>query len=222
VYKVFQGNNDARLSIEDPNNPDNDVSGGTREIHLIFKSFSRAFQSLKERMVSSALSGDTKASILQSIIAANYEEYTLQRSQLRAVFDTHPRFAQYRRAPTPPPPPPESPPPPPADVAPLPPNLPAKPPSAKSSKSKAPSAPASEDSKDKMTKAQRRQQASRERADRLRLLRPDIPAIPDSVSNELALSLGGYKSQSEMDRDLASRRREMRKRTRENSLQSVK
>jgi non-canonical poly(A) RNA polymerase PAPD5/7 len=206
VYKGFQGNNDARLSIEDPNNPDNDVSGGTREIHLIFKSFSKAFQLLKERMVSSAVSGDTKASILQSIIAANYEEYTEQRSQLRAVFETHPRFAQYRRAPTPPPPPPESPPPPPADLAPPPPNLPAKPPSAKSSK--APPAPASKDSKEKMTKMQRKQQASRERAARLRRLRPDISAIPNSISNEQALSLGGYKSQSEMDKDLASRERE--------------
>ncbi|GFF31857.1 poly(A) RNA polymerase cid14 [Aspergillus udagawae] len=206
VYKGFQGNNDARLSIEDPNNPDNDVSGGTREIQLIFKSFSKAFQLLKERMVSSAVSGDTKASILQSIIAANYEEYTEQRSQLRAVFETHPRFAQYRRAPTPPPPPPESPPPPPADLAPPPPNLPTKPPSAKSSK--APPAPASKDSKEKMTKMQRKQQASRERAARLRRLRPDIPAIPNSISNEQALSLGGYKSQSEMDKDLASRERE--------------
>jgi non-canonical poly(A) RNA polymerase PAPD5/7 len=206
VYKGFQGNNDARLSIEDPNNPDNDVSGGTREIHLIFKSFSKAFQLLKERMVSSAVSGDTKASILQSIIAANYEEYTEQRSQLRAVFETHPRFTQYRRAPTPPPPPPESPPPPPADLAPPPPNLPAKPPSAKSSK--APPAPASKDSKEKMTKMQRKQQASRERAARLRRLRPDISAIPNSISNEQALSLGGYKSQSEMDKDLASRERE--------------
>jgi non-canonical poly(A) RNA polymerase PAPD5/7 len=212
VYKGFQGNNDARLSIEDPNNPDNDVSGGTREIHLIFRSFSRAFQLLKERMVSAAVSGDTKASILQSIIAANYEEYAQQRSQLRAVFETHPRFAQYRRAPTPPPPPPESPPPPPADLSPLPPNLPAKPPSAKSSK--APPAPASKDSKDskdskeKMTKMQRKQQASRERAARLRRLRPDISAIPNSISNEQALSLGGYKTQSEMDRDLASREKE--------------
>lgn len=185
------------------------MSGGTREIHLIFRSFSRAFQLLKERMVSSAVSGDTKASILQSIIAANYEEYTQQRAHLRAVFETHPRFAQYRRAPTPPPPPSESPPPPPADLAPLPPNLPAKPPSAKSSK--APPAPASKDSKgskEKMTKMQRKQQASRERAARLRRLRPDIPAIPNSISNEQALSLGGYKTQSEMDRDLASREKE--------------
>jgi non-canonical poly(A) RNA polymerase PAPD5/7 len=155
-------------------------------------------------MVSAAVSGDTKASILQSIIAANYDEYAQQRSQLRAVFETHPRFAQYRRAPTPPPPPPESPPPPPADLAPLPPNLPAKPPPAPASKD----SKDSKDSKEKMTKMQRRQQASRERAARLRRLRPDISAIPNSISNEQALSLGGYKTQSEMDRDLASREKE--------------
>lgn len=181
------------------------MSGGTREIALIFRAFSRAFQRLKERMVSSAVSGDSKASILEAIIGANYDEYAEQRSQLRKVFDTHPRFAQYRRVPTPPPPPPREPPPS-MEPAPLPPSLPAKPGSRKSA-----AAPPPQDPKDKLTKMQRKQQASRERADCLKLLRPDIPGIPDTISNEQALSLGGYQNQSEMDRDLASRKREMKK-----------
>ena len=61
-----------------------------------------------------------------------------------------------------------------------------------------------------MTKLQRKQQASRERAARLKRLRPDLPSVPDSITNEQALIVGGYKSQSDMDRDLANREKEMK------------
>ncbi|KAK1138975.1 hypothetical protein N8T08_001619 [Aspergillus melleus] len=190
VYQV-KGNND-RLSIEDPNNADNDISGGTREIALIFKSFSEAYRVLKERMVSSALSGQTRCSILETIIAANYDEYTEQRWQLREIFQTNPRFAQYHQPPTPPPPPQASPPPPP----PLPSNSP-------------PSTRPSQEPKEKQTKMQRKQQASRERATRLRRLRPDISSIPSSISNARAMEIGGYKTQSEMDKDLTLKEKEL-------------
>ncbi|KAI9924118.1 hypothetical protein MW887_007358 [Aspergillus wentii] len=180
-------NNNARLSIEDPNNPDNDISGGTREIELIFKSFSKAHQLLKGRMISTAMSGSNGSSILDTIIAANYDEYTEQRWQLREVFETHPRFAQYHQAPTPPPPPG----PPPADPAPPPPPL--------------PNSPPPQEPKEKLSKLQRKQQASRERAARLKKLRPDIASVPKSISNEQAISLGGYGTQSEMDKDLMLR-----------------
>lgn len=92
--------------IEDPNNPDNDISGGTKEIALVFRTFSQAFTTLSKRMAQLANAGDSKDSILGSIIAANYEEYMIQRFQLREVYDTSRRFAIYRN----PPPPPSSPP----------------------------------------------------------------------------------------------------------------
>jgi non-canonical poly(A) RNA polymerase PAPD5/7 len=38
-------------------------------------------------------------SILQTILAANYDEYTEQRFQLRYVFDNSEQFAQYRDPP---------------------------------------------------------------------------------------------------------------------------
>lgn len=95
-----------RLMIEDPNNPDNDISGGTKEIALVFRTFSQAFTTLSRRMVQLADSPDSGASILGSIIAANYEEYMIQRYQLREVFESSSRFAIYRN----PPPPPSSPP----------------------------------------------------------------------------------------------------------------
>ncbi|CAI7611092.1 unnamed protein product [Penicillium pancosmium] len=100
------GNRD-RLTIEDPNNPDNDISGGTKEIALVFRTFSQAFTILSRRMVELANSEDTKGSILGSIIAANYEEYMIQRFQLREVYESASRFDIYRN---PPPPPVSSPP----------------------------------------------------------------------------------------------------------------
>ncbi|KAF7718353.1 Uncharacterized protein PECH_001053 [Penicillium ucsense] len=103
-----------RLSIEDPNNPANDISGGTKEVELIFRTFRSAYWNLRDRMDWINDHGKRDASILDAIIAANYDEYLDQRDQLRRIFDTAPQFAKYRQPPPPPPPlPAESPPPPP-------------------------------------------------------------------------------------------------------------
>lgn len=73
----------------------------------MFRTFSQAFTILSRRMVELANSEDTKGSILGSIIAANYEEYMIQRFQLREVYESASRFDIYRN---PPPPPVSSPP----------------------------------------------------------------------------------------------------------------
>lgn len=190
VYKPNKGHNEVRLAIEDPNNPSNDISGGTREIGLVLRSFSDANRRLRERMLALANGMPDSGSILGTIIAANYDEYTQQRWQLRRVFETNPRFASYHH----PPPPPSEPLPPPPPSNPFPP-APAPPPL---------------DAPGKQTKHQKRQQASQDRATRLRRLRPDLPYVPDSVSNDQALKLGGYKTQSAMDRDLVIREKAMR------------
>ncbi|PWY69566.1 putative topoisomerase family protein TRF4 [Aspergillus heteromorphus CBS 117.55] len=193
--KIYQqSNNNPRLSIEDPNNADNDISGGTREIALIFRAFSDAYRRLKARMVSTAMSGTPEASILDTIIAANYDEYAEQRWQLREIFDSDPRFARLRR-PSSPPLPPQAPPPPVATAPPPPPVRSNSP----------PTGPKSRAQREKATKQQKKQQAARERAARLKRLRPDIPSIPYSINNDQALSLGGYATQSDMDRDLIMR-----------------
>ncbi|KAJ6109528.1 hypothetical protein N7486_001763 [Penicillium sp. IBT 16267x] len=101
-----------RLMIEDPNNSSNDISGGTREIGLIFRAFSEAHRALKSRL-ETFKEGNSKASMLDAIIAANFDEYTDQRRQLRYVYDTADQFAKYRNVPPPPPPVPEAPAPPP-------------------------------------------------------------------------------------------------------------
>ncbi|KAL4808470.1 hypothetical protein BDV18DRAFT_100276 [Aspergillus unguis] len=208
VYGVYKANNGPRLSIEDPNNPDNDISGGTREIGLVFKSFADAFKLIKERLLSSAMSGNTNESILGTIIAANFDEYTELRWQLRELFDNDAKFAPYRQTLTPPPPPYS--PPPATEPAPPPPSsnpshpLPSKPPTGpKKAKTKEPKE--SKESKEKLTKVQKKKQASKDRAARLKRLRPDLSRVPPSISNDEALKLGGYKTQSEMDKDLIMR-----------------
>jgi len=62
---------------------------------LIFRAFRDAYDSLNRRMHEVALSNEPK-SILQSIIAANYDEYIEQRFQLRYVYENSEQFAQYR------------------------------------------------------------------------------------------------------------------------------
>ncbi|KAL3445712.1 hypothetical protein BJX65DRAFT_296794 [Aspergillus insuetus] len=196
-------NNKPRLCIEDPNNPDNDISGGTREVPLIFKSFAEAYRLLQERMVSMADS-DLAAgeSILCAIIAANYDEYRESRSQLRDVFESDPRFRHHLQPSTPPPPPPQSPPPPPPTSSKSSHPLPARPPLG----SKKPQEQKEKSSKkDRISKNQKKKQASQDRSVRLRRLRPDIKKIPASISNEEAIALGGYSTQSEMDKDLLMR-----------------
>lgn len=198
VYRVYKENNNARLSIEDPNNSQNDISGGTREVALIFRSFSDAYRALMQRMACLCSQGSGQGSILGSIIEANYDEYMRQRWQLRNVFDNNPRFASYRQ----PPPPPPNDPPPTTHITPPPPPPPA-----------CDSLPAENSQTEqgpKLSKLQRKKHASRERATRLRRLRPDLPHIPESISNEQALQLGGYKSQSEMDRDLIAREKSLK------------
>ncbi|KAJ5481374.1 hypothetical protein N7475_000186 [Penicillium sp. IBT 31633x] len=92
------GNPD-RLTIEDPNNADNDISGGARAIDLILGTFASAHTTLKNRM--KYLVRGPSGSILGPIIAANFEKYTEQRNQLRRVFMTEKRFAGHRVPPPP-------------------------------------------------------------------------------------------------------------------------
>ncbi|KAJ6013307.1 hypothetical protein N7540_007898 [Penicillium herquei] len=113
VNKTFE--NRDRLMIEDPNNPDNDISGGTKEIPLIFHTFKQAHRVLRDVMLRyHTLPPGT--SILEKIIAANFDEYDQQRFQLFEVYQNAPQFDQYRLAPPPPPSeaPPSIPPPPPS------------------------------------------------------------------------------------------------------------
>ncbi|KAJ6144088.1 PAP/25A-associated [Penicillium samsonianum] len=215
------GNPD-RLTIEDPNNADNDISGGARAIDLILGTFASAHTTLKNRMEHLALIRGPSKSILGPIIAANFEKYTEQRNQLRRVFMTENRFAGHR---VPPPPPSE-----PYHVSGVhsaPRSLPVGPPlirttvipvqrtinnARKSKDARAePEDISDEYSSDtklvKPRKARVGRHARRWRAARMKCLRPDLKNLPSSITVKQALWHGGYATNGEMKRDLSSRER---------------
>lgn len=163
-------------------------------------------------MIFAARSGSKEISFLDTIIAGRYDEYIEQRDHLRSIFENDTRFEPYRRPPSPPPPPP------PADsdseseynppdvvTAAPPPPPPQIPPAAPQGKPK--------NLPYKQEKRRKKLQASRDRSVRLKRLRPDIAAqVPTSVSVSHAMVLGGYKTVSEMDRDLAAREKQLKAR----------
>jgi non-canonical poly(A) RNA polymerase PAPD5/7 len=197
--------NRPRLAIEDPNNNYNDISVGTKEIDLILECFSRAYDALKDRMVSLATSKPTSprkdACFLDTILSACYDEYTEQRVHLRTVFESDPRFAEYYGHLTPPPPPSESEYDPEDAPVPAPPPLPASPPPLQS---KPKLNRAAKRKVKPLPKKNRKALASLDRATRLKQLLPELAhTIPESISAQEAFTLSGYQSQSEFDSDLS-------------------
>ena len=166
---------------------------GTKEILKILKSFADAHGRLKKNLVSAAFEqSKTSTSLLGSILGANYESYESQRQKLYEVFRNDPIFAQFWQ----PPPPADSPPP----ASPPPPPPPEETNGRVTKKG---------NSTIDLSKLSKKQMNSYERANRLRLLRTDIKVVPDLVTVEQAVELGGYASVSELDRDLSAREKAM-------------
>jgi len=84
AYKNLQ-----RLSIIDPNNPENDIAGGSSNFYTVAEEFSRAHHQLCERMQSIALEDKTK-SILFPILAGNYSTFEAQRDRMEELSRTKP------------------------------------------------------------------------------------------------------------------------------------
>ncbi|KAK8036229.1 hypothetical protein PG993_008843 [Apiospora rasikravindrae] len=81
-----------RLSIIDPNNPANDISGGSSNFPVIRRHFKDAYETLQERMAELPRSnGDPKAqvhgysTILAPIFAGNYESFKRQRDFMQLL-----------------------------------------------------------------------------------------------------------------------------------------
>ncbi|KAJ5178110.1 uncharacterized protein N7500_000809 [Penicillium coprophilum] len=215
--KGYYFGNPDRLTIEDPNNRDNDISGGTKEIGLIFRAFSNAHTALRNRMEYLALVQGPNKSILEPIIAANFDEYIEQRFQLRQVLHLRLR----RRDPPPaneasPPPPP-----PPADGtrSPMPTAAARKPATKPKGKLKgtksepedisSDEAPESEPKSAKARKGETRRQLCQERAARLKRLRPDLTKLPNTLSLRQARRHAGYETDEQMNADLDRREQEL-------------
>ncbi|KAG5301743.1 Poly(A) RNA polymerase cid14 [Histoplasma ohiense] len=189
---VYQANKQQRLAILDPNNPHNDISGGTKEIPLIFRAFADAYQTLKQELVHAAFSPrKDMSSFLGLVVGANYESYDRQRAHLASLCENDPRFTHFFQ-----PPPPDSPPPEAPEVPPPPP--PEEPPivTAKGNEHN--------DDSSQAPKLSKKQSAALDRANRLRKLRPTLK-VPKFVNLEAAVKIGGYSSIAEMDRDLCRR-----------------
>ncbi|EXJ90525.1 hypothetical protein A1O1_03628 [Capronia coronata CBS 617.96] len=205
---------DGRLTIVDPNRPDNNISGGTRLIDDIINCFSLAHQTLLSRLESygDQSSQGRAQSLLECLIGGNFTMYETQR---QIMFNLSPAGSLI----------------PPSDGS----NLPPRPiatvkgepttvagPS-KKQKTK-PSVATKEKTDTKMknsdsstseeNSAPRTKKAnkSEKRANRLKRLRPDLaPLIRRTITKPEAVRLGGYTSQDAMERDLQAREAAMQK-----------
>jgi non-canonical poly(A) RNA polymerase PAPD5/7 len=72
------------LSIIDPNNPGNDISGGSQNFPQIKACFAEAYKLLQERIEQIAR-GEKHDSILEVILGGNYAQFREQRNYLRKV-----------------------------------------------------------------------------------------------------------------------------------------
>jgi len=69
------------LSIQDPNRPENNISGGSHKAWEVFAAFRAAHRVLKDR-IDSKSSG---RSILECILGGNYETYIMQRRHMQTL-----------------------------------------------------------------------------------------------------------------------------------------
>ena len=65
----------------DPNKPDNDISGGSREVSLIFDRFARAHQEILQ-----AMKMPGRISLLDWPLGGNYESFAVQRNHLLSLY----------------------------------------------------------------------------------------------------------------------------------------
>ena len=79
---VYQENKADRLAIIDPNKPENDISGGSRSVSMIFDRFSRAHEEL---MI--AMRSPYRISLLDWMLGGDYENFTWQRDHLQDLYE---------------------------------------------------------------------------------------------------------------------------------------
>lgn len=80
---MYQENKADRLAIIDPNKPDNDISGGSKNVMFIFDRFARGYTEIRAAM------GDAhRPSLLDWLLGGNYESFRIQRARLLDLYDT--------------------------------------------------------------------------------------------------------------------------------------
>ncbi|KAF2852789.1 hypothetical protein T440DRAFT_391414 [Plenodomus tracheiphilus IPT5] len=73
------------LSIQDPNRPDNNISGGSHKAQDVFKAFAMAHRILEDRMAASRSGQDIGGSILGCVLGGNYQTYIAQRRLMKSL-----------------------------------------------------------------------------------------------------------------------------------------
>lgn len=76
--------NPDRLSVIDPNNPANDISGGSLNYPQIRACFAEAYKSLQDKLLRVA-AGEKFDSILEVILGGDYTTFREQRDYLRKL-----------------------------------------------------------------------------------------------------------------------------------------
>lgn len=87
-----------KMTIEDPNRPDNDITGGTTGIRLIVYCFGRAYEALHQKMwgLRQAEFAERQGqNILWTILGGDYSSFDQQRERMRQVYE---RRCGYDRA----------------------------------------------------------------------------------------------------------------------------
>ncbi|KAF1978407.1 hypothetical protein BU23DRAFT_651147 [Bimuria novae-zelandiae CBS 107.79] len=74
-----------RLAIQDPNNPTNNLSGGSHSVDKVFKLFTWVHRVLEERMRTVHMSSVHDLSLLESILGGNYTKYHDQRATMDKI-----------------------------------------------------------------------------------------------------------------------------------------
>ncbi|WPH02775.1 Hypothetical protein R9X50_00564300 [Acrodontium crateriforme] len=73
---------ESRLTIVDPNNADNDISGGSMKIDQVFDLFSQAHSAIENKLYHVGRGEDDSDSILGCILGGNYTSFIRQRDRL--------------------------------------------------------------------------------------------------------------------------------------------
>ena len=78
-----------KFSIIDPNNPENDIAGGSSNTAAIRDFFSQSYDNLQSRMGELQYSVKRKDECLLScILMGNYKSFKMQRDHLKHIYDT--------------------------------------------------------------------------------------------------------------------------------------
>lgn len=86
---IYKPNHRSRLSIIDPNNPSNDIAGGSFNYPSISMLFAKAYRQLHGALSADAAStgAPPRQSLLGCVFAGNYSSFSLQRAYMRRLHE---------------------------------------------------------------------------------------------------------------------------------------